>query len=150
MSSSGVWTNGGHSRGGGSSNSRHHAQQYGGSPASMMLNSYCSMTNSKFLFSFFFLMLPDPIKRHGLMRWWLFLLFLVGRQEKEKKNTWQIEMKESRSLGHCQVNTQGPPAKKESRPKERDGRETRVPPPPNSWLSAPVPMLWGLGITARI
>ena len=62
MSSSGVWTNGGHSRGGGSSNSRHHAQQYGGSPASMMLNSYCSMTNSKFLFSFFFFMLPDPIK----------------------------------------------------------------------------------------
>ena len=81
-----------------------------------------------FCFHFFFLCYPIQSKRHGLMRWWLFLLFLVGRQEKEKKNTWQIEMKESRSLGHCQVNTQGPPQKKNRGPRrERRARDESPP-----------------------
>lgn len=49
-SGSGWNGNGGHSRGGGpSNNGRHHSlpHQFGNSPASMMLNSYCTMTNSK-------------------------------------------------------------------------------------------------------
>lgn len=54
-SASGWNGNGGHSRGGPSNNGRHHSlpHQFGNSPASMMLNSYCTMTNSKFARPFF-------------------------------------------------------------------------------------------------
>jgi hypothetical protein len=49
-SASGWNGNVGHSRNNGpSNNGRHHnlPHQFGGSPASMMLNSYCTMPNSK-------------------------------------------------------------------------------------------------------
>lgn len=101
-SSSSGWTANGN-RGGPGNNNRHHLpHQYGGSPASMMLNSYCTMTNSKSRpFYVFFLSKPSQrclTNRLQIIDPHVLSILFVGGLDKEKKRGWMACIKKKKEM----------------------------------------------------
>lgn len=103
-SGSGWNGNGGHSRGGPSNNGRHHSlpHQFGNSQASMMLNSYCTMTNSKS--RLFFLSLP-PFNQHTCVPY-KSLFFCIWEKEKGFKTCLAVYPRGT--VKHVHIQTHSP------------------------------------------